>query len=433
MTSPPDPDRIVLRELQRRPNTTAEVIKRSGRSEHEVLGQLRNLNVRLRAMLGYDEDPIVASVDGSWRADGIAGLVRLDTDVELEIVPKFLSSTSPTWRSDFFLIAVLASSGHILTSEEISSAVEERDDLATLITRALIQMHEQNRRNRIRRYRRRESFDYAADGDVDWETLAFPNADGFKMSRIELTKQNPYNATLKQALTILRGELADSDTEALADQVIRDLGPQQQLTGDFPPLPPRFADWDAAYELSQHVVKGFGLDLRGGTFTGPGFIVSTWAAWQSLCEVLLHQALPTRRIVGQLRWPLGRRGDEIVYARPDISVLYESGAEYLLDAKYKTRLGKKPSIQSTDLYESLAFMRAAKTRYISLLYPSTRSIVDFPLGTCTVFDSVVVDEFHVDGVEVQLQGLAGKGGLSKLVQGVRGTLQTRAKAIITSR
>ncbi|WP_243233659.1 hypothetical protein [Microbacterium sp. CIAB417] len=122
---------------------------------------------------------------------------------------------------------------------------------------------------------------------------------------------------------------------------------------------------------------------------------------------------------------------DIVYARPDISVLYASGAEYVLDAKYKTRLGRTPSIQSADLYESLAFMRAADTKYIGLLYPSTRSMVDFPLGTCSVFDSVTVDEHHVDGIEIQIQGLAMKGGLNTLVGGVRATLVDRAKHVLS--
>lgn len=426
-----DAPRIVLRELERRPGTTRELAQRSNRTEQEVLAQLRAMNERLRAVLAYDEDPIIADADGSWRADGVAGLVRFDTDIEVEIVPKFLSPVSSTWRSDFFLISVLAASGHVLTSEEISAAVGDREDLATLITRALIQMHQQNRRNRIRRYRRRTTFDYSADGDVDWESIWDPNHDGFNTSRIELSKQNPYNATLRQALLILRHELADSDTEALADHIIRGIGPQEQIGSEIPPLPPRFADWDAAYELSKLVVTGFGLDLRGGTFSGPGFIVSTWAVWQSLCEVVLHQALPSRRIVGQLRWPLGRRGEDIVYARPDISVLYASGAEYVLDAKYKTRLGRTPSIQSADLYESLAFMRAADTKYIGLLYPSSRSIVDFPLGTCSVFDSVIVDEHHVDGIEIQIQGLAMRGGLNTLIDGVRATLGDRARQVLS--
>ncbi|PCK21721.1 hypothetical protein CHR55_33650 [Rhodococcus qingshengii] len=61
--------------------------------------QLRDLNERVKSHLGYKDDPITATVGGAWKADGIAGLLRLNSQVELEVVPKFLDPNSTAWRS----------------------------------------------------------------------------------------------------------------------------------------------------------------------------------------------------------------------------------------------------------------------------------------------------------------------------------------------
>ena len=42
---------------------------------------------------------------------------------------------------------------------------------------------------------------------------------------------------------------------------------------------------------------------------------------------------------------------------------------FFIDAKYKNLGGKKRFITSTDLYESLAFMRASNTERCILAYP----------------------------------------------------------------
>jgi len=104
---------------------------------------------------------------------------------------------------------------------------------------------------------------------------------------------------------------------------------------------------------------------------------------------------------------------------PDIAVARGTAGTLLLDAKYKTRLARTPRIHSGDLYESLAFVRAARSSYIALLYPSSRSVDDLLTGAWRRFDQIRVDEITVDGIEVQVQGLAARGGFDRLVAGAR--------------
>lgn len=418
--------RLVLQELRERPGTTKEIASLSGISEGDVLVQLRELNDRVRHLLGYEEDPITASSAGAWKADGVAGLLRLSSSVELEVVPKFLDPLSSMWRADFFLLAVLVKTGHLLLYDEISAGTQDRGDLATLIARSLLNLFDENERRPIRGYRRARRADFALDGDVDWETTFLPDPDGFAVTRLELTRENPYNATMASAVQTLTPEVADADTQAQLRLLGRKLRPQGRPPVISPPLPPRHQSWQQPYDLARLIVDGLGLNLDEGLFTGPGFILSTWSAWESLCEEVVRRALPDHRVVPQMQWVLGQRPSEPVYVKPDISPVAGDKVRFLLDAKYKTRLGRAPRISSGDLYESLAFLRATTADSMYLLYPASGSPEGLSLGEWRQFDEVKVDEFTIEGVEVQIQGLAQRGGFDAVVAGARDALVSRA-------
>ena len=417
--------RLILHELRERPGATKEIAALSGIAEGEVLLQLAELNERVRVLLGYKDDPITASGSGAWKADGVAGLLRLNSVVELEVVPKFLDPSNSAWRADFFLLAVLVRTGHLLLHDEISAATQERGDLATLIARSLLDSHAENERRPIRGYRRTRRSDFSIDGDVEWETTLLPDPDGFAMSGLELTRQNLYNATLAAAVQTLIPEISDADTQSQLRLLARQLSPPSGVPATFPPLPPRHQSWQQAYDLARLVVEGLGLNLDEGGFTGPGFILSTWSAWEFLCEELLRRALPDMSVKGQHEWSLGHRGSEVVNVKPDISPIINGAAVFLLDAKYKTRLGRTPRISSTDLYESLAFLRAAKAHSIYLLYPALASPSALPLGDWRLFDHITVDQLSIEGFEVQVQGLSQSGGFDRLVNGVRNALDSK--------
>lgn len=415
-------DRLVLQELRERPGTTGEIAALSGISEGEVLTQLRELNDRVKKLLGYENDPITTTSRGAWRADGVAGLLRLNASIELEVVPKFLHPSASSWRTDFFLLAVLVRTGHLLVHDEISAGTQDRGDLATLIARSLLNLHSENERRPIRSYRRSAITDFAIDGDVEWETLVLPDPEGFEVSRLELTRRNPYNATLAMAVATLIPEVSDADTQTQLRLLGRVLAPQAEPPALLPRLPVRHRGWQQEYDLARLVIEGWGINLDGGMFAGPGFLLSTWSAWQSLCEEMVRRALPDHRVIGQMGWILGYRGTQPVYATPDITPLTGSVAPILIDAKYKTRSGRTPSMSAADVYESLAFLRASGAATIKLLYPALSNLEQQSLGEWKRFDEVRVDDLTITGYEVQIQGLSGAGGFEQLVAGARAAL-----------
>jgi len=419
-------DRIVLTELTARVGTTREAAARSGLSEADVLVQVRDLNERIKRELGYrDSEPLTVTGDGAWKADGVAGVVRLNDRVEIEIVPKFLDADDETWRRDFFLLAVLVRTGRLLLHDQIGADEADRGDLATLVAWSLLAACEENLRHPIRGYRRARAYDFAIDGDVDLETLLLPDPDGFRLDRLELSNRTPYNATICAAARILEHETADTDTQARLHLLARNLAPQDSSprASAYPSLPLRHQNWAVAYDLARLVVDGLGLDLLRGQFTGPGFVLSTWRAWEQVCEEIVRAALPHHRVQGQRVWTLGTRASgRPANATPDITVVGRDQSARIFDAKYKTRLlHGKQAITSTDLYESHAFMTASGTTGIDLLYPATTSPAT--LGAWELFDEVNLSCGQTArGTHVQIRGIARRGGFAQLVNGARAAL-----------
>lgn len=396
-------------------------------SEAEVLYQLRDLNDRVKKLLGQSDDPLVARTNGSWRADGVAGLLRLNHLVELEVVPKFLDPANALWRRDFFLLAVLVRTGHLLHHDEISADSADRGDLATLVGRSLLRLCEENRRRPIRRYERTSSVEFSLDGDVEWETLTLPDPDGFTVSRLALTARNTYNATIKCAADILAAEVTDTDTAAGLIRLSRGMGAQPSPPSQFPVLPQRHSAWEGAYSLAKLVVEGLGLDLIGGGFSGPGFILSTWQSWEQLCHEIVRRALRGHKVIAQQGWVLGKRGAKDVLARPDISPHLGETTDFLLDAKYKVPPGQNPSIGRDDVNEAIMFLHASNRTSIDLLYPSVKTLDELGLGEWSVFDTLTTqrDDWVIRGIEVQIQGIAGHGGFDSVVKAARAALGAR--------
>lgn len=427
--------RIVLHELRERSGTTSEVAQVCALSESDVLDQLGNLNERVKPLLRQTNDPITANRAGAWRADGVAGLLRLNRQVELEVVPKFLDQEDKTWRRDFFLLALLVRTGHLLHYDEISADSADRGDLATLVARSLLRMCEENRRRPIRRYERVQRAEFGLDGDVEWESVILPEPDGFLVSSLTLTRRNAFNATIKAAADVLAAEVTDTDTVAGLSRLSKNLGEQSAPPEQFPALPQRHIKWEGAYSLARLVIEGLGLDLAGGGFTGPGFILSTWQSWEQLCFEVVRRALPSHRVVDQKPWKLGERAGEDVFAYPDITPYTGEKTDFLLDAKYKTPQGKSPIVDRADVNEAITFLHASGRSKIDLLYPSEKSPDELPLGQWSVFDTLEIRNtgWVVRGIELQIQGIARRGGFDQVVDTARAALRTRTVRVAAAR
>lgn len=354
-------------------------------------------------------------------ARGIAGILRLTPRVELEIVPKFLD-TEKHWQNDFFQLALLTRYARLMGFAPVSASVAQASDLSSIVARNLLSMIRANRRAPLRTYMVRRWSDVEIDGDVEPESVFLPSEDGFEQTQATLTRQNRFSRLVDEALVALADEVRDPALAAqlrhsLSEAPRRGQGRVQRLRA-----PARHRRWQPALDLSYLVGKGFGGSLNAGTLRAPGFYMDTWRAWEDLVTFAARRALGSAGLVRtQVGFQFGSRVRgpiaEDAVTTPDVVVEVPTST-VVVDAKYKGGPDREYRVSNEDLYEALAFMRAAKSTKAVLLYPADAADPPLAVGTTELFEEITVDAMSVVGARVTVQGLSQSGGLSAFAQRV---------------
>jgi hypothetical protein len=186
----------------------------------------------------------------------VAGLIRVEPGLELEVAPKFLGHEAAGWREDLFRIASLVQRGRILPHEEIAAGRGASNDLASLVGRVMVELFKEEERRPIRLYRRRRWETFEVDGELDEESVFLPTEAGFAQEKIILERQNPYNAMMAEAARLLIPEVGDQDVRRQLQRMLARLSPQT------PPLsvivaprrvPSRHRRWQELYDISRRI------------------------------------------------------------------------------------------------------------------------------------------------------------------------------------
>ncbi|MGY2078809.1 5-methylcytosine restriction system specificity protein McrC [Modestobacter sp. SYSU DS0657] len=403
--------RLTVREARDEHSVVRSAATGLGVPDAEVLGLLDPAARRLRELLRLRSSPFATSPRGTLRVDGIAGLVRLSPDLELQVAPKFLDPVDPGWQEDFFLLAVFSKTGRILPREQIRAGHGRREDLATLVAQTLAQLFWENHRRPIRSYRTREVQEFAYEGDVDPIDLFVPPPDGWPQRVLQLRRDNEHNAVLAGAVRALLPEVRDSETRHQLVRVQQAIGHQPPVTSLRPVrLPSRYRQWQVAYDLSLQVLRGFGVQFEQEHLLTPGFILRTWETWQALIEAALRTGMPGD-VLGQKPYRLGDRSASPLDVTPDVVVVVDGAPALVVDAKYRTREGTTPAVAAGDIYETLAFMRATGTTSAVLLYPRPSDAGSaMPVGSVEVFEQVAVGAERIVALTVECRGISATDG-----------------------
>lgn len=407
-----------------------QIAQSTGVAPARITEWLQTAGDRVALSLGFTNTPLRVA---SQRVQAIdfAGLLRVAPEIELEIAPKFLGNSAAGWREDFFFLAMLSRHGRLLSGDRLRAVSSANSDLATLVARALIQMYWDNHRRPIRTYGRRVEDLFAIEGDVEPEDLRLPGENGFSQTLIRYDRTNSYNAAIYAACADLHREVQQADVRANLERIMQSLGAQAALRNLRPKrLPSRSSAWQTTYELALDVLRGFGLTYDGGQALAPGFVLSTWQVWEDLVTISLRAHLGSQAVVAQKRINLGHRqrmaegawtSQRPLVVTPDIWIEGSAAGfgALLVDAKYKGRwyMGQQ-RVAEADIYEAMAFARAADANRIVLVYPKTASAAQLPVGTTTVFECVHVDGLTIWGVEAEVRGIAGKSGLKAFATGL---------------
>lgn len=375
---------------------------------------------RVRRVLDLGASPIQLTGD-TLLAEDVAGLVRVLPCLELEIAPKFLGSGWPGWREDFLLVANVARSGQLLIREGVASSTGPHDDLTALVARTLVDLFDRDRRRPLRTYRPRVVEEWSLDGEVDAQDILLPSADGYHIRQLAMTGTNRYNAQIARAATVLAPEVRDGVLQRQVRRVAQRLGPQPPHSSHpSRRVPSRHRRWQDCYDLSNQINAGFGVRLAPGRYSSPGYLVTTWLAFEQLLVAAVRIGVRQGLVKYHPQFVLGSRADgSPVGVTPDLLVRRSDGRTTLLDAKYKGRAYRSTRVSPADLYEALAFAEAAGQQSVTLVYPEPLAdgIVE-PVGSVHVLDEITVGSRKVTAVRVECRGISQTGGFLAFARGL---------------
>lgn len=399
----------------------------------EARDLLLSAGERARSLLGLESSPLVFVRDGV-RFEGVAGVFLIAPGMELEVAPKFLGDAKG-WREDFFLIATLDRHGRMLDEEGIRASASASSDLFTLIGRSFVGMYWRNHRRPLRTYKRQAVTQFNLDGDCDALDLLVPGEDGFEQEVTIFTRANAFNAVIGAAAQRLAPLVSDPETRARLERVAQHL-PRQPLPARVERLllPSCARAWQPVYDLAADILASLGGTYEDGRALAPGYLLKTWQAWQSLVSVGLRSAFGAALVTAQEPRVLGQRflqnGKKVsAVVKPD-NIVDLPGRPLVFDAKYKGNVAFGPTaVSNADLYEGLAFAKAAKSTEVVLAYPrrpseASRGLEAEPpgasaeeraeqgwVGTHREFAHIEVDGVTLRGVEFGVRGISRPHGL----------------------
>lgn len=389
--------------------------------ELQRLFQLANLKIKKTTHLKID--PIVCEY-GKVYASAIAGTIKLSNQVELEIIPKYIkhSMGEKSWKEDLYLLSTISKYGKLLSNEGIRSSTSSKSSLYDLAGRTLAEQYNELQRHPLRKYRKYKFYDYSMEGDVIFENAFELHPDGILQEKITFDNRNIYNATIMQAMKVVRRYITDSRTLTLLEKDIAMLWPQNNINiiGRRLTVPNRDKKWTHAYNLSYDILLGMGSVFNAGKVLSPSFVVSTWQIWEWLITTATKIGNKQCKVVGQEPIFFGEitKPGELdktidLNVHPDVIVYSkEQGTpRYLIDAKYKY-LSSKESISRADIYEGYAFCKAAGADIIFMIYPKDTDSLD-SIGSLDFIQESIIEGKKIVVSKTSMASISQVGGVMR--------------------
>ena len=380
-------------------------------------------NARIRSALNISRDALQLG-DGVLRATGIAGSFKLTNNIEVDVIPKFISEDESNWRATLYMLSTLSKYGNVLSNDRIQANSSYMESLYDICGRILAQEYIKNNRRPIRKYRKEIFSDYSIDGDICFDVVFERSPEGTEQSRVLFDRVNIYNSTITQAMKVVSPYVTDNKTRNVLSKAICDMDtnriyptPKTRLR-----VPSRNREWTLAYNLAYDVVQGLGVSFDIGEKYAPGFIVNTWQIWEWLVTTGLRIGLGGKNVIPQknMRWGTKNANSKKyeVNVYPDVTIMSEEKPYYLVDAKYKMLSNiRTGEIDRNDLYEAYAFCRASGAKRIFLAYPNTVQD-DSEAGTIKAISTYLIEDVEVTCIMVSFGSINTHGGLYMFGQNI---------------
>lgn len=401
-----------------------ELAAHLGTTTADAEQQLRKIGERLQAQHSLAANPIEVNSNGV-SAKHVAGTIAISRGAELEIRPKF-AAPGDDWQEDLLFLALFTVYGHVDLIRTVAAATTSQNTMADLVGRILLGLIGQNSRRPLKTRRAATVFSYEPLSELNPEAMLNPEDDGWPQRIYQMSLDNEWWATIHAGILALLPHLRDPGiTGGLTDLIARWGRPQTKPSIVRKTLPPRFAAWQSAYDLSYELTRGSSTSPSLGPLATFGFTVDTWRTWEALLERALVMAVGANRVALQIGHPFGTAAKNLqktpLRVFPD-AVISDAAGLHIIDAKYKGRYERGfEGISAADRYEMLAFMHAVGTDRATLLYPSLAAVpVDaapeelelstIPLGT-------------IRAVALGIRGIGKPAGLYKFIRTVAAAVE----------
>lgn len=410
-----------------------EVAAHLGCSPADAEHQVRRVGERLQAQHSLAANPIEIGGNGV-SAKGVAGIVAIGRDAELEIRPKF-AGPDDEWQEDLLFLALFTVYGHVDLIRNVAAATTSQNTMADLIGRILIGLIGENSRRSLKTRRATTVFSFEPLSELDPEAMLNPEDDGWPQHIYRMSLDNEWWATIHAGIQSLLSHIRNPGIAcAFGDLVARWGRPRTRPSIVRKALPPRLSAWQSAYDLSYELMRGSSTAPSGGPFGTFGFTVDTWRTWESLLERTLIMAVGANRVALQTARAFGattKKGAQTsaLQVFPD-AVVSDAEGLHIVDAKYKGRSERGfEGISAQDRYEMLAFMHSVGTDRATLLYPSlVGAIVDADPEELEVS---TIPTGTIRAVALGVRGIGKPSGLYKFVRGVKAVVEPVVVAIAT--
>ena len=157
--------------------------------------------------------------------------------------------------------------------------------------------------------------------------------------------------------------------------------------------------------------------------------MQTWQVWEHLVTISVRSALGGKNVSAQSGRVLGKRytgsnsTDLNVYPDVIATIHSEEGTrQVIIDAKYKGHIERgRLSVSNADIYEALAFARAASIKDVVLAYPCIAAEVSASnkeVGHVAEFSRIDVEGVTIRAIELGVCGISQRGGLKKFCSAI---------------
>lgn len=398
--------RIVITEGQLYSDAIDTLANELGIERYDLLDSLYTADAYLCKRLSISRSLRVERDHFSF--DRVAGIFPVSDLFEVEVVPRFMTG-SEDWRAEFLLLLARSRWGTIADGHSVKASRSVESGISDVMAMVYLAMFSKVAHVPIRAYKQRRINSFEIEGALDEETVFLPDKDGFSQTVTEFTRQNPYNAVIREAACQLSHSVEDFDLRARLLKAAFHLGVQGRLPSVYPrTVPSRFSNWSELYEISVGILEGYGVDYTNqGDMLSPAFVVRTANAWEEFLRRALLLGMKHCTVAFQEQHHFAVRDHSEVRVRPDYILRSSDGRRLLADAKYKFSDAKRGTISNADIYEGWAFMKATGITKLVLLYPYVNE--EKP-PYFEEFQRVHDDAHEILGVRVNPY-LAGKGDL----------------------